>query len=449
MLTSTSRSTDPAIYLGSFRFAIFALLAVFLAPVHVSAGQSAQASQSASEKLASVAVTGSRRFKNQEIAGATGLHPGTPVSRDELQFGADRLAKLGLFTNVQYKFSSGPGGLSVEYSLADAPTVAVTFDNFPRFTDEELVAAIKNAVVLFDGTAPENGTILAPMSNAVEELIATRGLHATVVHSIVSKPSGEHALQFRIEGDSMRVAEVEFSDRLAKYDPVIQQSLAELIGKPFSRSAIDLFEFEQVRPRYLERAFLRVKFGAPTARFEGDPTKPLPDKVFVIAPIDPGPEFKWGGVEWNGNSVISTDELQRFVELKPGDAADGGKMESSWNRVLSAYDSRGYLDVKLTEIPRYDDKAAIVSYSVAIVQGPQYHMGQLVLTGLSGEGERRIRSAWQIPAGAVFNRVVYEDFVSRGAKEAFSGLPFHYEKIGRFLQTDPKTGTVDVLLDFQ
>src|SRR6202035_5447069 len=101
-----------------------------------------------------------------------------------------------------------------------------------------------------------------------------------------------------------------------------QQGISQIIGKPCSRSAIELFEFDQIRPIYLTHAFLRVKFGPPTARFEGDPTKPLPDKVFVIAPIDPGPEFKWGGVEWIGNSVISTDELQRFVELKPGEAAD-------------------------------------------------------------------------------------------------------------------------------
>jgi len=34
-------------------------------------------------------------------------------------------------------------------------------------------------------------------------------------------------------------------------------------------------------------------------------------------------------------------------------------------------------------------------------------------------------------------------------REAFSGLPFHYEKIGRFLREDSKNATVDVLIDFQ
>jgi hypothetical protein len=76
-------------------------------------------------------------------------------------------------------------------------------------------------------------------------------------------------------------------------------------------------------------------------------------------------------------------------------------------------------------------------------------MGKLVLTGLSIDGESRARAVWRIPPGAVFDNNVYEDFLSNGIKQAFAGFPFHYEKIGRFLQKDSATGTVDVLLDFQ
>jgi outer membrane protein assembly factor BamA len=424
---------------------MIAILAILLVSIPTSASK---APQSGSERLASITASGSRRYKSPEIAKATGLQSGKTITRDELQLVADRLARLGIFTNVQYKFSSGPGGLAVDFEVSDAPTIPVTFDNFPKFSDDELSTAIKNAVVLFDGTAPENGTILATMSNAVEELIATRGLHATVVHSVVTSPSG-HVQQFRIEGDVLRVAQVEFSDPLAKSDPAIQQGISQIVGKPFSRSMIELFEFEQIRPIYLTHAFLRVKFAPPTARFEGDPTKPLPDKIYVLAPIEPGPAYTWGGVEWTGNSVISTAELDKFVELKAGEVADGVKMEAGWNHATDAYGAQGYLDAKLTPTPHYDDKAARVSYTVSISEGPQYRMGQLVLTGLSLEGERRIRAAWQIPKGAVFNEGVYDEFVAHGTKEAFSGLPFHYEKIGRFLQKEPQAGTVDVLLDFQ
>jgi outer membrane protein assembly factor BamA len=88
-------------------------------------------------------------------------------------------------------------------------------------------------------------------------------------------------------------------------------------------------------------------------------------------------------------------------------------------------------------------------YNVTVTEGPQYRMGNLVLSGLSVDGEKRIRAAWGIPANAIFNEKSYEDFLDEGIKKAFAGTPVHYEKIGRFLQENPGTNKVDVLLDFQ
>jgi len=84
-----------------------------------------------------------------------------------------------------------------------------------------------------------------------------------------------------------------------------------------------------------------------------------------------------------------------------------------------------------------------------VQEGLQYRMGKLVLTGLSIEGERRLKKAWSIAPGAVFDKSVYDDFVNTGIKAAFAGLPVHYEKVGKFLQLDPRNARVDVLLDFQ
>ena len=51
--------------------------------------------------------------------------------------------------------------------------------------------------------------------------------------------------------------------------------------------------------------------------------------------------------------------------------------------------------------------------------------------------------------GAVFDKNLYDAFVDTGIQKAFAGSPFRYDKIGRFLQENPKDSKVDVLLDFQ
>ena len=137
------------------------------------------------------------------------------------------------------------------------------------------------------------------------------------------------------------------------------------------------------------------------------------------------------------------------MNLQTGELADGMKVQAGIEAARTLYSEKGYLDAKIDAEPHFDDANKRVSYAVTIDEGPQYHMGSLILTGLSLDGEKRIRGAWKIPPGEVFDKNIYENFVDLGIKQAFAGSPFRYEKIGRFLQENPKDAKVDVMLDFQ
>ncbi len=417
---------------------VFALVAFALLPASCAIGQT----ETATSRLDSIEVTGSSRFPSAQFAAATGLQVGTQVSRDDLQKAANTLAQLGPFITVNYRFSSGDAGVRVEYQVTDGPELPLSFDNFPGFTDDELKAAIKSAGVLFDGQAPPHGTILDAMSNALALLIAKRGMNFAVSHALITLPSGDQVQRFHIEGDAIRIASIDFSDSLAQTDRDIRARLGDIVGQPFSRSAIEIFEFEQVRPVYLAHAFLQVRFDPPQAKF-------VNGSVAVTAQVVPGPAFNWGGVAWSGNTAVGVLDLDTAIPLHAGDAANGMKIEAGWDAVRALYMQHGYLDVDLKPAAKFDAAAAKVSYSVSVTEGPQYHMGKLVLSGLSIDGESRARGAWNIPAGAVFDNSMYQDFLENGIQRAFEGFPFHYEKIGRFLQKNPANDTVDVLLDFQ
>jgi len=403
--------------------------------------------QAGTSRLAAVTVIGSKKFTSDQIVAAMGLHAGSQVGRDDLQRAADDLAKTGRFSSVQYRFATGDEGVSAEYQVTDAAAVPVWFDDFPWFTDDELTAALKKSLPLFDGTAPEGGALLDQISDEIQGQLSARGVHGSVTHALTTVPGGDdHIQQFRTEDAALDIASVEFGDALAQSDRGIQSRLSDLVGEKYSRAAVALFEFEQVRPVYFSHGFLNVRFSPPAARVIDTGGN---SRVAIVAPIEPGAAFTWHAPTFIGSSVLGTLELATLVPLHEGDVANGMKVESGWEAIRGAYAQRGYLDVNLTATPHFDNGAKTITYSVSITEGPQFHMGKLVLTGLSLEGEKRIHAAWKIPPGEVFDRSVYEEFITTGIKEAFSGLPFHYEKIGRFLQEDPKNATVDVLLDFQ
>jgi outer membrane protein assembly factor BamA len=421
--------------------AFFRLLSIlFLSiPLPVAAQSGAQL---AAARAQSVLVKGSR-FQSDQIAPITGLRTGQQVTREDIQKGADALAASGLFSKVVYRFDTEPAGVRVEYQVEDATSFPAYFDNLPWFTDADLIAAVKTSVHLFDGKVPQQGSILDDVAGAISRQLVTRGISANVTHEFVTLPGKDWpVVKFHSEAAAPIVQSVEFSDSLATNDHAIQDRLADLVGKPFSRSAVEAFEYEQVRPVYLGHAFLEAKFGEPVATVQGN-------KVIVRVSIESGRAFTWSGVSWSGNESIPSTELDKLVELNLGGNADGMKIEATWDDLRKAYYRLGFLDLSMSVSPRFDEVAGRATYDVKIKEGPQYHMGNLVLTGLSMEGERRIRSGWKIPVGAVFNQTLYDDFVSTGIKESFAGLPVHYEKIGRFLQKDPAGAKVDVMLDFQ
>ena len=400
-------------------------------------------------KIAEIRATGSKRYAEADIVAACGLKVGDVVGREELQAAANRLANLGPLSSVRYRFTSKGEDLAVEFQVEDAPTVPVWFDNFPWFTDGELTEGIKHAVALFDGTAPQQGAILDTMTDALQQMLASRGVKASVEHALIAAPGSEQMiLSFSLAGANLTVSSVQFGDALASESPRLRDRVSDLVGKPYSRIALALFASEQVQPVYLEKGYLRARIGPPSARFTGSPTSTAPPNLVAYFPIEPGPVYHWAGIEWVGNPANKAT-LDALVPLKPGDAADGVLIEGLWKRVEDEYGKYGYLDAKVTAQPLFDDAAKTISYRVVIAAGVAYHMADLVITGLSVPAEQKVREAWRIPRGQIFDSVYFDEFLATGLKQAFGDYPVHYDKVGHLLRTHPETATVDVLLDFQ
>jgi outer membrane protein assembly factor BamA len=280
--------------------------------------------------------------------------------------------------------------------------------------------------------------------------LETKGIFVKISHQPMSDPlTNEQTLQFLSAGAEEDVKSIDFSDALANTNKGIQERLADLVGKPYSLTTIKLFEYEQVRPVYIERGLLRVGFKTPVVTATTATALNTAPNVTIHIEIDAGPQYTWGSVAWAGNSAVSTAELNALVKFKPGDQTDGTKIQSLWNSVTDAYGHKGYLDATATPMPQFDDQSHRVNYTVAIAEGAQYHMGKLVLSGLSLEGEKRIRGAWKIPPDAIFDQEFFNTFVDSGAKDSFTGIPYDYERIDHFLDKDPAAATVNVMLDFR
>ncbi len=288
----------------------FALLSTYAVCVAFSACSLAAQRTPPSFVLAEVHASGSHRYSDAQIAATAGLKPGDPINRDKLQEISDQLAQLGVFSRVNFRFTAKDNRATVNFELQDAAVVPVMFENFPWFSDQELSDEIRRAVPLFDGGAPNGGSLLEEITQAAFLKLASRGIKADVEHALIAQPSGdEMIMQFRQDGASFNIASISLGDSVAQNSEKLHDRVSDLTGKTFSRSAIELFENEQVRPIYLSAGQIRVKFGAPVVHIGDGSGERLPAAVDVQIPIEPGPVFRLSGATWTGNMAIDNAVL--------------------------------------------------------------------------------------------------------------------------------------------
>jgi outer membrane protein insertion porin family len=414
---------------------------------------SAQTPDIATAPLREVHTDGEKLLTEAQVIAITGLVNGAQIGRNDLQAAADRLVQSGLFAKVSYNFQTKTAGVLVTYHVEESPRIPVYFDNIPWFSDSELGDAIRNKIPFFDGTLPEAGAAVDHAGEAVKDLLSTRGLPVSLEHTVIANPNGDGNVQeIRVEGAALQIAKLDFSDPSLLASKAVQQHLSEILGKPYSRMTIDLFLSEAIKPIYLQQGFLRVKLGPPEIRLTGAPPPKLPSQIPVYVPIAPGAVYRLNEIHWKGNTLVSEFTLNGLLGVKHGDVADGMQIEAAWYRAREEYGHRGYLEARVDPLPAYDDQARTVSYSVSIQEGPQFHFGKMVLTGISPAAERRLLDAWPFAAGEIFDKVKFEELLAKlqtHQEQVFGVLPVHYENVGHWLQTDAGKNTVDVLLDFK
>lgn len=403
--------------------------------------------------LRQIQVDGLKILTPDQVIALSQLQIGAQVGRDDLQAASDKLVQSGMFAHVKYDFRTVADQVNLVFHVEESPQLPVVFDNFALLADSELNDAIRSKLSFYNGTLPEGGTVVDVAADAIKELLTSRKQDPTVEHQVTGNPLGEGSVQlFSSQGTPLKIAKLDFSDPSLSTNPVVQQHISELIGKPFSRVAINIFLAENVRPYYLKQGFLHVTLGPAEIRLTSRPNEKLPDSVPVFIPVTTGPVYHFAGIQWTGNKLISSDALNSVFGAKVGDLANGLIFESGFDRVQEEYGKLGYLDAKVDSEPVYDETAHTVAYRTNITEGVQFRMGRFVLTGISLTGERIIIQTFPNHTGDVFDKLKYEDYLLKlqtHREQVFGQLPIHYDTVGHWLRTDPSTGVVDVLLDFQ
>jgi outer membrane protein assembly factor BamA len=204
----------------------------------------------------------------------------------------------------------------------------------------------------------------------------------------------------------------------------------------------------QLLPVYYTRGYLKAAFGVPQPNVVKKPSANSDDGgprnltiVDVTFSVTPGLQYKIKALQWSGNKEFSTDVLQKMVRAQPGDVANTVRIGDNLKDIQKLYGSRGYVTASIKVDAEFDDADGTALIHLNVKEGYEYHMGELEFRGLDNSLTAKLRNAWKLRPGDVFDSTYLSEYLPTAHKLLPSGLDWD---VSPHVTANARDKTVDV-----
>jgi outer membrane protein assembly factor BamA len=415
-----------------------------------SAGAGNRPQPSMSYKLIAVKVTGSKRFTSDEVGAASGLPVGTVAHEEDFKKAARQLGESGAFSNISYTFSYSAAGTKLEFQVTDADKfVPAHFADFVWFTDEDLLHRVHERIPLFNGELPTSGRLIDQVSDVLQAMLVENAIAGHVEYLRSNGKTGQlESIDYNVAGVSIRIRHPEFPGASSSELPLLEAAGEKLIDREYSREYMNTFIEHSVLPVFREHGYLKASCAPAQPKvIKPEPSessdKQPPTFVDVTFPVTPGLQYKVTAWDWSGNKAIPTDKLQPMLHAKVGQVANTVQLTEDLRTVQELYGSHGYILASVKVNAEFDDVAGTVDYHLVANEDSIFRMGELEFRGIDNNLTARLRAAWKIRPGEVYDASYLQQFLPLARKLLPTNLDWEVSTHVTALARD-KTVDVDI-----
>jgi outer membrane protein assembly factor BamA len=390
---------------------------------------------------------GAPDYTDQELLAAAGLKLGVVLDYGEMKGHSQKLMDTGLFETLAFKFD----GVDLVYTLVPFTNLyRVRLENLPLTPGKELDAALHDRCPLYHGKVPAAGGLTDQVRKALEEMLATKGIKATVTAAPYTdtKLHEVTAMSFAITNPPVRVGEIHldgvspemqaevkhFADRAVKNDYDTENSAAN-IERLFALL-------------YTDEGFAAVKVHAERSG------NPIAGSQAIYIPfnvtIEEGRHYKLGSIYLPSGEPLNLAEINKTAGVastatESMSVKEGVTLRTALFYVTGQYKAKGYMDCIVTPHPQFDEAAGNVNYTLEVQPGTVYTMGTLTIQNTADDLRAAMWAAWKMPTGAIFRESMIYDYYYKQGNTAL-GRTFASAICKYKLTKDIEAHTVDVTL---
>jgi len=177
-----------------------------------------------------------------------------------------------------------------------------------------------------------------------------------------------------------------------------------------------------------------------------------PNKVDIQIKVDEGKQYFIKDINWVGNTIYPTWDMQRVLNMKPGDVYNQKKLlerlSGDEDAVMNLfYQNKGYLfsgadpvEVNIGIDTVKADSTHFVDLEIRIHEGQKATIRKVSISGNDRVYEDVVRRELRLKPGALYSR----DDIIRSLREIAQTGHFDPENLEPRIDPDPESGTVDI-----
>ena len=173
-------------------------------------------------------------------------------------------------------------------------------------------------------------------------------------------------------------------------------------------------------------------------RQEIDPeSDDVKQRIILTYIIYEGEQFVYEGVNFTGNRIFKTDELEAKIKLEKGDVFNLKRLEMGYNAIADLYFENGYSATQISKKDIVDETARTIKYEIEIKESKRSHVENVIIRGNTKTKDYVIMRELLFTSGDVFSK-----------KRFFNSLRNIYNlRYFSSIVPDVKPGSEDGLLD--
>jgi outer membrane protein insertion porin family len=170
-------------------------------------------------------------------------------------------------------------------------------------------------------------------------------------------------------------------------------------------------QLEEARQKIIEvyqgRGFTDV-----SVQFRIDPIDEKRGTARVVYTVTEGVKGAVSRINFEGNTHFSQKVLRKQMKtrgktpisfLDKSGRFDDVQLQQDLDKIREFYQDHGYIDVEIKDVRRERQENGPMILTIVIAEGPQYHVGKLIISGYQNTTEQKIRALLKMKEGSVYS----------------------------------------------